>query len=427
MAPRKSATIVMPDDERDPVEDVLQGERINVADALASALDSLSQVEQRNVKGILYIIPTPNGKWEWIRDVLPPFDMSAIMSGLKEEFGGGEYVLKLMVDGRPRKNFHFAIMKEKTPLVTRDSNGADSMTMMMFQMMMKQSEDASRQRAEDMRDRQSAADRQMTMIVGLATAALPILTGGREKTSELMNAFAAMQPKPNGGGVLETLTIMKEAKSLFGGQDDKTGDIGEIVNGIGGMVGPGIKALGDVFRSRQQGPPMTAQEVPRADHYDDSAPPPLMLGQIPEGPVGTHGKPPSQYPVLDLIRNDVLYFFHRDHDPEKAADCVYDILEQNKVTEADINGLVIAISADPLGGLAAEGIDLRSRPEWGNEFLQCLVNIHVGQQDGSATNEQDDDSGRGNRRETDTATNGEASQEGRSGSVDKEPSRPTDD
>lgn len=399
---RRAAQIIEP--EMDPLDEVSREDAFATASDLSDVLENMRGYDAGSIKGILYRVPNGGGKFENIETLRPPFNMDVLIEDLRERFGGGDFQLRMMVDGKPgvRKIVNFSIAKEKTALVTHGTKDDNSSMVMMFQMMMKQSEDASRARAEDMRDRQAASERQMTMIVGLATAVIPAFLGGREKTSDLMQAVAAMRPPEKGGGVLETLTIMKEAKELFGGQGEKSDDLGDIVKGMGGMIGPGVKAVADLMRGRQQAPPQGAI----ADYGNATDAPPLTLGlpapMAQETRVGGTG----QYPVLDLIRADVLYFFTRQIDPEKAADVIYDILEANEVTEADINGLVVAISADPLEGLAAEGIDLRSRPEWGNEFLQFLISIHTDD------NGEDDDRGRGDRGEADPSKDGANSAEG---------------
>lgn len=404
-APRRQSPQFQIDPEPGPLEEAVLTDQMNIADDLTGILEALQGYDQGSIKAVLYRKPSQGiGKYEWIEEIAPPFDLSAIFSELKERFGGGDFQLRIFAGGRIRKNVDFSIVKEKAPLIAPASDKADNMTMMMFQMMMKQSEDASRQRADDMRDRQAAAERQTAMIVSLATAAIPALLGGREKTSDLMQAIAAFQPKNDGNPMKDALETLTLAKGLFepkgDGEKGAGFDADDIVGSVLKIAGPVAGAVGRAFTGRREAA-SNPVEVPRDDASQQ-----LMLpqgGPPYEGPINTHGKPQSPYPILDLIRADVLFMFARNHDPQKAADVVYDTIEAAEVTEAEINDLVaaFAVSPDWLGELAAAGIDLRTRPEWANEFLQALVSIH-----GDVGGEHDD-FGRGEGRTADLAPDGE--------------------
>lgn len=147
------------------------------------------------------------------------------------------------------------------------------------------------------------------------------------------------------------------------------------------LIGPAIKGAADFMTKRTQG----RDEVPGGVEPHSEEAPPLRLGApiagpVLEGPTGTHGREPSAYPIIDLIRDDVVFCYARNHDPEKAADMVYDTLDAHQVTEADINALMAAVAIAPGGYLeffASEGIDLRQRPEWAEAFLAALVSIHT--------------------------------------------------
>lgn len=420
---RRAAT-VFPDDgafRGDPLAAAVREDREGVADQLSDVLEGLSGVDQGSIKGILYRIPVPNGKYEWIREVFPPFDLSGLMGTLKEDIGGGDYALRIMAEGKPRKTIHFSIMKEKQTLVT-DAGRSGDMMPMIFQMMMKQSEDASRQRAEDMRDRQAASERQMTMIVGLATAAIPVIMGGREKTSDLMQAIAAFQPKPDNNSMQETLTLLTTAKTLFGDNkpDDNKFDPDDLAGAALKFGGPIVGAIGRAFQARA-GNGGAPGEAPQTD-----TPPRLMLPDAREPRADGSPDPtsaPSAYPVLDLIREDVLFFYGRNHDPEKAADLIYDVIEAAEVPEEEINALVTAfsISPNPFDELAANGIDLRQRPQWAQEFLASLVSIHTG------IDQQSDDSGRGRGDETKPLEDGETGEGRVARNANPKPSGKPDD
>lgn len=98
---------------------------------------------------------------------------------------------------------------------------------------------------------------------------------------------------------------------------------------------------------------------------------------------------------------DVNYGFMRGHDAEKIADLVFDVIEANNVTGAEIDELAAHFALSPTGldDLAREGIDLRSNPKWAAEFFAALHAIHSGAED-------DPDGGDG--RAPDLGGNGEA-------------------
>jgi hypothetical protein len=78
---------------------------------------------------------------------------------------------------------------------------------------------------------------------------------------------------------------------------------------------------------------------------------------------------------LDLVKPHVAYFFNAHLDPGLAAEAIADIMQRADVAEEDVSGLVAAFSLSPdwLADLAAQGLDLRSDPEWANSFLRELV------------------------------------------------------
>jgi hypothetical protein len=380
----------------DPLQDAVNADRENVADALLAVLDQLGSVDQGTIKGILYRIPIPNGKYEWIRDVYPPFDMSEIMVSLKEDIGGGDYALRLMAEGKVRKTLHFSIMKDRTPLVSEKKSDSSEIMPLMLQMM-QGSADRQMQMMMQMNQQSQAMFAQMNQSQQQMMATLiPAMMGGREKTSEMLQAFAAMQPRDTGGGLKETLELLTVSKGLFSPGEEKPGlDMDDLVGSGLKLAGPVIGALGKAFSARGGAAINPAHIVPEAQDYTEG-PAPLML------PHGDATQFPP-HPVLDLIRDDVLYTFSRNHDPERAAELVFDTLDAAQVSEDQINELVaaFAVSPDWLTELAGYGIDLRSRPEWASAFLAALVAIH-------SNAIEPDDSERGSGDAADVANNGAA-------------------
>lgn len=418
MAPRRAVGTVLPDVglyRDDPLNAAVREDREGLADQLTDVLEGLGNIDQGSIKGILYRIPVPNGKYEWIREVFPPFDVSSLMSGLKEELGGGDYALRIMAENRVRKTIHFSIMKEKTALLAGNSTGSD--TMMLMQMMMQQQAESSRQ-AMAAADRQmqmmmSSSQQSTQMMLGMVTA----MMGGKDKTSEVMAAIAPLLTKNDGNNMQETLAMLTTAKTLFGDKaDDNKFDADDLVGSAVKLGTPLIGALGRAFQQRGANGG-TPGEVPATE-----AAPRLML---PSGAPAANGPETvsSGWPLLDLIREDVLFFYRRNHDPEKAADCVYDLIEAAEIPLEDLDALVSAVSVSPnwLEELAALGLDLRERPEWAKAFLDGLVSIHTDLE------EQPDDSGRRGGHASVIAADGEAGKTGLDSNADTELSRTTDD
>lgn len=366
---RRPTMSVRPDFLSDPLDDAVTQDRESIADALLQTLEQLGSVDQGTIKGILYRIPIPNGKYEWIRDVYPPFDMSEIMRSLKEDIGGGDFALRIMAEGKVRKTLHFAIMKDKMPLVAPQKDGSDMMAM--FGMMMQlQTASSDRMMQMMMNSQQSQSS--------LLAAVLPAMMGGREKAADFIPLLAAMRGnEPPGNPMKEALETLTMAKGLFAGSgeggpgfdaDDLVGSVLKIAGPVAGAVG---RAIQD--RRAQNG------AVAESPVQSESAAPLMIPAPRPELHDPNPAKPASRFPILDLIREDVLFMFKRNHDPARAAEVVFDTMDAHDVAEDDINGLVAAFSLSPdwLAELASEGIDLRSRPEWAEQFINALVLIHA--------------------------------------------------
>lgn len=372
----RRATTIDPEFPSDPIAEVIREERSNTASDLAEALESFHGVDHGNVKGILYKTARGGGKFEWIKEVYPPFDHNEIFTDLQKRFGGGDFQLRMMVNGKIATNINFSIVFDPNAIARETpKNDNNDMTMMMFQMMMKQSDDAARQRADDMRDRQAASERQMTLMATMATAIIPALLGGREKTSELMQAIAAMQPKPPENDLEKTVTTFAALKNIF--KDDAPApsfDPSDMVGSIVKAAGPMAAAVGKAFSGNRGG------QVPsdQAPQYEPAAEP-LRIAPNPTTPQIEGPKTQPANPLLALIAPDISYHFARRNNPEFAAEGVYDIIVRANVSDDEINALAAAFTLSPdwLADLAAEGIDLRPDPAWANAFLAELVRLHT--------------------------------------------------
>lgn len=386
-------------DARDPLNKAVSEDRQNLADELKEVLDSLSQFDQSSIRGMLYRVPIPNGKWDWIQDVFPPFDMAQIMHSLKEEIGGGDYVLKIMADSKPRKNLHFSIYGKKNSsdaLMVPNNNGEQNMSFM--QMLLAQQADARR-------DAQESNDRMMTVMqqsnqtsMQMMMAMMTAMAGSREKVSDLLPVFAAMQANNKGGGFKETLEALVVAKDLFAGgggdKDEAPGfDADNVVGSLVRMAGPVASAI-----SRAVGRGGQAQPNPAAVDYTGAEPEPvaplMMPGPAPQPAIAPPGVPrdtidaagygPSRFPLLEAVRDEVVFMFAKAYHPRTAAAAIYDRVVDLGVTEDQLGELVLAFTSSPdvLGELAAAGIDLRARPDWAHAFFSELVACHADAHDG---------------------------------------------
>lgn len=378
-APRRTALEIEP--VSGPFDDAVTQDQERIADDLSNVLDALKDFDQGAIRGMLYRKP-PNGvgKFEWIEDIVPPFDLPGIHQELKDRFNGGNFELRVFAGGRIRKSVSIDIVKENRPIALAPKDNGDITALMGMMMQMNQgSSDRQMQMMMQMSQQAAAAQQASTqMMVGMMTAIVPALAGGKEKTSELMQAFAAMQPKPAENDLEKTITTFAALKSVFKDDTEKGPgfDADDIVGSVVRMAGPVAGAVGRAFQSRNGSgaEQVTAQQVEYPPHQS------LML----DNP--TTSQPPldqmpvaARHPVLALIRDDVLFAFTRQKGPELAAEMVYDTIEAHGVTEDQINDLVgaFALSPDWLSDLAVEGIDLRSNPEWANAFLGALVSIHT--------------------------------------------------
>lgn len=385
---RRVATIEA-DFPADPIAEVIREERSNTAGDLAEALESFRGVDHGNVKGILYKTARGGGKFEWIKEVYPPFDHNEIFTDLQKRFGGGDFQLRMMVNGKIATNINFSIVFDANAIAnTNAKSDSGDMNTMMFQMMMEQSRESARQREEDRRDRQASSERMMTAAIGLAGVIAPLMLGGKDKTSELLGAIAAFQPRPQENDLEKTVNTFAALKTIFKDDTTKEGfNADDMVGSIVRAAGPIAGAVGKAFSGSRGG----AAQEPEAPQLEGGAQP-LRLPHNPAPPSGNEPEPTNQ--ILRLIRPDVLYFFGRRHAPDLAAEAVYDVIVRAGITDEEINGTFApyAFSDDKWNALAAEGIDLRADIAWADEFIAELAKLFMG---GDADGDADDLAGAG--------------------------------
>jgi hypothetical protein len=381
-APRQPA-----DDIDDPITEAVKQDQISVADELSDLLGELKGVDTGAIKGMLYRIPRVGGKYEYIRELIPPFNITETMDELRQDYGGGDYQIRIFVNGKIRKNINFSIAadpRQKSPLVT-DKRGDNDLMIMMMQMQ-QSSADRQMQMMQAMTTMQAqsqqAASQQM---LGLMTALIPAMMGNREKMSDIIPLMAAMNPKPEGGGLKESLEVLTIAKGLFseGGSGGGDGD-GSLISEAMKLGSQILPAIGNMIPKRPQAAP-----VEMSGEGVHMLPAPVPMPAPVRAPAETAenspvtGVGPSDFPVLDMVREDVLFMFNRGRSPEMAADHVMSVLDAAGVTDADLFALIARFQASPnwIDELASAGIDLRSNPEWAFAFLGALVQLYT-QDDG---------------------------------------------
>lgn len=365
MARRPRQMPIEPDMMADPVDDVVREDREHTADALSEAIDQLRGFDSGDVKAILYKTERGGGKYLFVSEYYPPFDVVEIFKEMKDRFNGGDFQLRVFVGGKIKKNVNFSIAAgPSTPVQVKD-NGSD-MVPLMLQMM------------------QSSADRQMQMMMQMSQQTqamftamqassnqmmgvlIPAIAGGREKTSDIVQMVAALK---GNDGMGSTLEMLKTAKDLFAGNGGDGGGL----DLDGSIIENGLKLAG----------PVMAGLARAAEARGQAQPPPQAVHVIPQGPPDTAGPvrlaapvaPSGRFPILDIVRDDVMLAFAKRRDPERTAGIVADLLDDAGVTDDQIDefAAAFALSADPLSDLAAEGVDLRSGPEWASAFLAALL------------------------------------------------------
>lgn len=398
--------------QADPLDEAVIIDQEGIAGNLGEVLEKLSAYDQSSIKGVLFQKPKNGiGKFEWIEEVAPPFDMSSIMQELKERFGGGAFRLSIFAGGKVRKHIEFDIVREKVNLtvpVQKDNN--DGM-LTMFQMMNAQSQASADRQMQMMMTMQNqsreASQQNLTMMVTMMTA----MMGNQGKPTDMIPLIAAMKEGSSSGGMKEMVETLVALKSITEPATPSGFDADNIVGSVLKIAGPVAGAVGRAVGNMRPQPRGAAADTGEAQIYEPN-PGQLELPQAPQQhalPSPTeNGGEPGLNRLLALIRPDVNYFFSRQHEAGLAADAVYAVieagLEQGAISEDDLNVMVSAYFSSPdwLAELAGHGIDLRSRPEWAQQFLMDLVAVHTDALQG------DDHSGGQGGSGDDALANGEA-------------------
>ena len=428
-APRTPRATFNVEPENTPIEEALINDQQGVAGDLTEILESLRDFDQGSIKGILYRKPNNGiGRFEWIEEITPPFDMTAMFTEMKERFGGGDFQLRIFAGGRIRKNIDFTIVKERQQLVAPQNKSDDNMALIMQMMMNSQMEAARESRA--------AADRQMQMMMQMQnqsaenarnsmTAIVSMMTAGMSNGPKMADLIPLLAAKEGGGSnlkeMVETLAVLKgltdPAKESAFNADDIVGSVLKVAGPVAGAIGraaSGVMERRGAQTPQNQGQPIQLQEQTGQ---------PLEFPTLPNPTPQTHALPaPAGGPaaLIALIRPDVNYFFGRRHDVELAAEAVYGVisaaLDSGQVTENDLNDMVTAFMGSPdwIGELAGSGIDLRADPAWAQAFIFALVSEHTNaaadfESGGEPfADEGNDDRGRASGGDSNPGANGQA-------------------
>ncbi len=377
MAPRRTVTIEPDHDTDEPFREVIRQDNENVAEMFAGIVEEFGGAQDGSIRGHLYRVQR-SGKFEWIGEYWPPFDQAEIFREMREKYNGGDYQLRVMVAGRRgiQKTIPFAVAPGPTaPLIPAAKDDSSGLIAMMLQQSSASADRQMQMLMEMSRQSQAqmaAAQASQNQLMGIL---IPAMLGGREKTSEIIGMVAALRPPESGPKMGELIGTLKDLKELTGSEGSKGDGFdpeGPLVDNIMRMAGPVAGALGRAFQARGEAPVRTP--VSYADNPAPIVVPPAALAlaaPVPEPPVLPQ---PSKFPLIELVRDDLLFHFGKGRDPEWTAETIADLIEQAGVTREAIDETVaaFAVSPDWIDDLAGEGVDLRGNREWAQRFLTEL-------------------------------------------------------
>ncbi len=358
-----------------PFDAILHAVDDQEAKVLGEIMAAVEPYDQGSVKGVLYKKPVGGvGAFSWIDDIHPPFNLTALMTEMRDRYGPGDYELRVFAGGKIRKNHTFSIAREKAgstaPVVANSGGGMSEIMALILS-----------QQAEARRDQQAQQAQQMQMFMAMSesqtkllTAVLPTLAAGRDQAMSPADLIAIITAGQAGKGgslkeMVETLATLKGLTENPAPAEPGGGlDPEDLIGSAGRLIGPATKAIGDYLARNRGG---AASETDATSASGTAAP--GAGGQL------ALGAPVSRFRLIELVKVDVNYGFQRGHAPDKIADLVYDVIEANNVTEDEINELALTFALSPTGleDLAREGIDLRPNPQWAAEFFDALRAIHT--------------------------------------------------
>lgn len=392
------------DVDDDVLDEVMAEDRAETARTLGDALLQLRAYTGDKVKGILYQVQR-DGKFGWIKDLYPPFDNAVDLEELRDEYGSGNYAIRVFAEGRIKDTAHFSIAGTKKPLgdVSRKSDNMDFIQLMMaqsdrsrseqtsmMQMMMQQSQQSNQLMMQMMQ----ASSQQM---VGLMTA---IMAGKSDPTEMAVKMGELLRPRE--GGMKEAIETLAAAKGLFGdggGSGPEDTSLMGMAKTFLPVLASGAAELAKNMPQRQEQPQQVLRTVPTPQLIQAN---PAMA--IPP-PVETEALTGPDK-ILALLAPDVLFSMNRGHSPQAAADLVLDTLEKHGITEDEVSSLVVQFVQLGEGWpqyLQQRGIDVSGREAWFNAFISAIVSAYSGedpQRDGGGQDDAEDHGGSGQSGQT---------------------------
>ncbi len=398
MAPRaprmtRAKTAVLEIEPRtDAIDDVIMDEREKTAGDAADILAELRSIATSDSHIKIYKLPKNGGGWEYIKKLMPPFNMDALLDDLQDEWGGGNYMVRVLADGKIVAGKQIAIAgPPKVPgLADTGRSQSDTLMPMLIRQMETSKSDSMNMMTMMMQANQQASQNNMQMMMGMITAILPVIAGGKTDPMQIVQAMAALNAdKPQQAPMTEMIQNMVAMKELLGDGGSSGGDdsfLGGAAKALLPMLAKGMEGAAN----RQPGPmnTMLANHPDPIRSLQPSAPismPPMMRSNpIPPMPPVLFGtSPPASVspPVADgnrivaLIGEDVLYFAKRGHDPATAAGMILDVIDSADIPENEILELVVSFqsSQDWIADLASQGVDLSVHRQWAEQLLEELV------------------------------------------------------
>lgn len=359
----------------DPADMAAADNQLRSAIELGDILASLDAFTDSKTKVQLHRVD--KGKPEYIRTLAPPIEMEELASELRDEYGGGDFMFKIMHNGKFRDNKAFSIAMPKSAKLAGSlpvslPPAKDNMELFL------------RMSDESRKDQMNMMATMMTGMIGMMTA---VVTGGGARAAapdpaamiaSLASTMKSLQPEPapiaaagpNMSEMLETLLKMKELIGEGGGEETS-------FLGMAGKLLPPLIEAAKMGAQAGGSPPLAALPAPVAPPASAAS-----LGAAPAPPVNR--TPGFDFPdtpghrILDRIRDDLAYLLKRKHDPELAAEVLLDVLDTQGVSPDELMAVVTEFQAAGEkwpDELARHGVKISTEDDvnWLNDVIAKIV------------------------------------------------------
>lgn len=391
-----------PPEKPGPLAAVAEAEAARSADSVFDVLAGLDEFADQGASCKVFKLPG----YQYCREIDPNDDVTAILDELRDEFGPGNYVVRVYVKGRKgqlaERGFSIASTRKREE-PKKDESFSEKLLLALVTGggMGGKGSDSNELVGAMMAAQTASADRQMTMMTTLMATITAALSGNKsESTATLLTALGPLMQQPKGAGFGEMIEHLAAARELFGGGSGGGGeDDGGVMGAVAKALAPSIPDIAAGFR-----------DLAARGRQEAATPVQALPAMTPAGPrqvqPATVGLL-AQFPLLAAIAPDVMFYFGRGLPPELAADGVFEVLAKMGVGETDLVPIVAAFSASEnwVADLAAAGLDLTSNVGWANQFLENLLAIYQG---------EDDHREGGGRGAADAGSHGEAGALGKS-------------